>query len=77
MSVPYGYNIENSNLVIDKALTKKDGVYSFRGFLYRVKNFRVTHIAHNGIILERFGNFNVEVGKYEYIDKARKMLTAL
>ena len=77
MSVTYGYNIENSNLVIDKALTKKDGVYSFRGFLYRVKNFRVTHIAHRGIILERFGNFNIEVGSYQWMYEAKKMLTAL
>ena len=77
MSMSYGYNIENSNLVIDKALTKKDGVYSFRGFLYRVKHFRVTHIAYRGRILERCGNFNVEVGSYQWMHEARKMLTAL
>lgn len=76
-TIQYGYNIQNSNIAIDKAATKKDGVYSFRGFLYRVKKFRITHIAHRGQILERFGNFDIEVGVYTYNHEARKILSGL
>lgn len=61
----FGVNIENCNLAIEKAKIKKDGIYTFRGFLYRVKNNRVTHWAYYGQILENCGNFNVIVGSYD------------
>jgi len=51
----YGYNITNGNLAIEKAKNKKDGVYSLRGFLYRVKDKIVTHIAYRGEIIQRWG----------------------
>lgn len=61
----YGITIENVNLAIKKSESKKDGIYTFRGFLYRVKNKRLTHLAYYGQILERFGNFNTIVGSYD------------
>jgi hypothetical protein len=64
-NMKYGPTIENTNAINEKAKTKNDGVYRFRGIVYRVKNNRVTHIASNGKVLERAGYFNVEIGTYE------------
>lgn len=63
--IKYGLTIENQNLIIEKAKSKKDGVYSFRGVDYRVRNKIVTHFAASGQILERCFGFNVIVGSYE------------
>ncbi|HET8688469.1 MAG TPA: hypothetical protein VFM18_17800 [Methanosarcina sp.] len=76
----YGLNIVNQNAVIDKAKTKADGIYTFRGVMYRVRNKKVTHFAccRSGDICQGFGHFNVVVGKVEtgigWADRARKML---
>lgn len=72
--VKNGATIDNINLIHDKAKTKKDGVYSFRGLLYRVKNGRFTHFSHYHEIFERTGNFNVSLGHTNY---PRKMLSNL
>jgi hypothetical protein len=60
--VLYGLNIANEREISAKASNKKDGVYRFRGVVYRVRAGRVTHWAANGDVLENFGNFNVKVG---------------
>lgn len=71
----YGPTIENLNLIHDKAKDKKDGVYSFRGLDYRVKGGRFTHYAYRGKVVERAGNFNVDIGSYSgYSDDAKKAL---
>lgn len=71
----YGLTIENQNLIIDKAKEKKDGVYSFRGVDYRVKDGKVLCFASNGKIIQSFGNFNVEIGNYRYnYDNIKKIL---
>jgi hypothetical protein len=57
-----GPTIENLNIIHDKAKVKKDGVYSFRGMLYRVKDHRFTHFTNYQEILQRMGNFNVSLG---------------
>lgn len=72
--VKYGPTIENINLIHDKAKTKQDGVYSFRGLLYRVKKGRFTHYAYRNEIIERAGNFDVPIGTTLH---ARKMLAGL
>jgi hypothetical protein len=59
-------NIENQNLIVKKAKTKTNGVYTIRGIVYRVKNFSVTHFCAKGEILQAFGCFNCIVGKYEH-----------
>lgn len=46
----------------ERAKTKKDGVYFFRGVVYRVKSGRVTHYVADCKILERCFGFNVVVG---------------
>lgn len=64
--VKYGLTIENQYLICQKAKTKEDGCYRFRGVAYRVKDGRATHFGFDGQILESFGNFNVVVGTYDY-----------
>ena len=47
------------NILHEKAKTKKDGVYSFRGNLWAVKDFRfVAYVDSKGQLLQRFGSFN-------------------
>lgn len=74
----YGPTPENMELITKKAKEKQNGVYRFRGVVYRVRENRVTHIAHDGQILERYGHFNVQIGTYErYQDEAAKIMRAL
>jgi len=61
----YGPTQENVFAIVEKAKTKADGVYRFRGVAYRVVNNRVTHIAGNGLVLERCGWFDVQIGEYK------------
>jgi len=54
--------IDDANLIIDKAKTKKNGVYSFRGYMYVVKdNSFVGFSDYFGNIYQRAGNFNVSL----------------
>ena len=74
----YGPTPENMEFINLKAKEKENGVYRIRGVVYRVRDKRVTHIAHNGKVLERCGYFDVEVGKYDgYDDAAAKMLRSI
>ena len=63
--VQYGLTLENEKLIVEKAKTKNDGVYTFRGVGYRVRNKVVTHFSSNGKILERAFGFNCVVGLFE------------
>jgi len=70
--------IEETNLLVDKAKTKKDGIYSFKSFKYVVKNGRfILFSDYFGNIYQRVGNFNVFLGKvkerYEIIKELRKL----
>jgi len=56
--------IEITNQIIEKAKTKKDGVYSFKGFKYAVKdNNFVLFADYFGNLYQRAGNFNASLGK--------------
>jgi len=66
----YGLTLENEALIIEKAKSKKDGVYTFRGVYYRVNNHYVTHYAWKYEILEKYGYFNVVCGTYD-VDPAK------
>jgi len=63
--VKYGLNIENQNLLTEKAKSKKDGCYTMRGVAYRVRDGSVTHFAADGDVLIPFGNFNVCAGRLQ------------
>jgi hypothetical protein len=74
-------NIENQNLIVSKAKLKKDGIYGFRGIIYRVKNNSVTHFCAEGKIVQPSGYFNCDVGNYEDgvcgESNARKLMKSL
>jgi hypothetical protein len=57
-------------LLNKKAETKKDGVYSFRGNLWAVKNNNfVAFIDNRGQVLQRFGAFNAQIGNVSSIER--------
>lgn len=76
MRIRYGLTPENEELIVQKAKSKRDGVFTFRGVCYRVRGGFVTHFAVNSKILERAFGFNCVVGsyKYEWTDSAKKAL---
>lgn len=62
--------IDETNLLHKKAETKKDGVYSFRGNLWAVKNGEfVAFIDNKGQVLQRFGAFNTQIGDLSSIER--------
>lgn len=62
--------IYETNLLHKKAETKKDGVYSFRGNLWAVKNGKfVAFIDNRGQVLQRFGAFNTQIGDLSTIER--------
>lgn len=74
----HGLTIENNNLILDKAKSKKDGCYKFRGVSYRVRSGKVTHFAIDGQVLENFMGFNVIIGECSvFSDEAHKQLKAI
>jgi len=70
-------NVENTNFIIEKAKTKKDGVYSARGIMYRVKNGGVTHYGAKGKIYAAVGHFVTPVGSYDWSDEGKKLLKSV
>lgn len=61
--VIYGFTMENKSIINKKAKEKNDGVYTFRGVSYRIRDGNVTHVAVDGQLLEVCGYFDVVVGK--------------
>ena len=56
--------IDEINLLHEKAKTRKNGVYSFRGNLYVVKdNMFIAYANYSGECYQRMGAFNVRIGK--------------
>lgn len=70
----YGLTLDNEAYIRDKAKTKRNGVYTARGVVYRVEDGKVTHYATSGKVSENFGNFLVDVGEYKWESEAVKML---
>lgn len=66
VSGKYGTTIDNCNLAIDKAKTKKDGLYCFSGLYYLVKNNKITHYAAYGNIYQAVGVFLVKINSYDH-----------
>lgn len=62
--------IDETNLLTEKAKTKKDGIYSFRGNLWAVKSNRfIAFVNNRGEVLQRFGAFNTEIGNFSSIER--------
>jgi hypothetical protein len=68
---------DNVNLIIDKSESKPDGIYSFRGILFKVKGGKVTHYATNGKILQAMGRFNTQIGSYDSSSQAKSILKGI
>ena len=76
--IVYGVlNRDNTNLIIDKAQSKNDGIYSFRGIFFRVRNGKVTHYACDGKILAGYGAFVSQVGSYNTTAEAKSQLKSI
>jgi len=64
--------------LIEKAKHKeKDGIFSYDGVIYRVKDGTLTHYCKGGRVLEVNGYFDVPVGSYASTGEAKKMLKGL
>ncbi len=62
--------IDETNLLHKKAESKKDGVYSFRGNLWAVKNKKfLAFVNYKGEVLQRYGAFNTQIGDLSSIDR--------
>jgi hypothetical protein len=67
--------IAERNLLIDKAKSKKDGVYMCIPYMYVVKNNSlIAYSDYFGVCYSCHGYFNVQIGKVERYDR-KKALT--
>ena len=66
--------IEEIKILNNKAKNRKDGVYSFRGFIWVVKSNKfVAFSDYFGNCYQRFGSFNVSIGKVEKYNRKKKL----
>ena len=67
--------VDEANLLHEKAKTRKDGVYTFKGNLYVVKdNNFIAFSDYFGNCYQRMGSFNVSIGKVERYDRRKHLL---
>jgi hypothetical protein len=83
MTIQYNVlTIENQKAINERAKSRKDGVYEFRGIVFRVRDHHATHFATQGQVLEQYGHFNAMVGKYDstkydHREVAKKLLKTI
>ena len=66
--------IDETNILIEKSKTRKDGVYSFRGNLFAVKNKSFVAFADiSGNCYQACGMFNVSIGKVKSHQRKQKL----
>lgn len=62
-------------LLAERAKIKNDGVYSYKGHLYAVKDNKfIAFSDYHGNCHQRMGAFNVSIGKVERYDRKRELL---
>lgn len=61
--ITYGANQKNLDAIYEKAKSKSDGIFTFRGIAYRVRKGVVTHYTDGGDVIERCYGFHVVIGK--------------
>lgn len=67
--------IEETNILHNKAKNKKDGVYSFRGNLWVVKNGNFIAFANQfGDCYQRMGVFNHKIGTVKTYERKQKLI---
>jgi len=66
--------ITERNLLIDKAKTRKDGVYSYQQYLYVVNdNGLIAFSDYHGNCYSCYGAFNVSIGKVERYNRRKEL----
>ncbi len=61
------------NLLVDKAVGRKDGVYKYKSCLWAVKDERfIAFCNYFGDFFQRMGVFNVSLGKIDGYESDRK-----
>ena len=68
---------DDLDVMLKKAKTKKDGVYSYRGHYYAVKDNTVHFVSSYTSVFERFGAFLCNIGKCEYVSDVPKRMKKL
>lgn len=66
--------VTDTNTLIEKAKSRNDGVYSYKGYYWAAKNNRfVAFVSHYGECFQVFGSFNVKIGecKESYLRKQK------
>jgi len=67
--------ISETNILIEKAKTRKDGVYTFRSYLWVVKDAKFIAFSNMyGECYQRFGSFNTNIGKVGIYDRKQRLL---
>lgn len=67
--------IEEINILHEKANKRKDGVYSFRGNLWVVKDSKFVAFANYfGECFQRMGAFNFQIGKVDRYIRKQKLI---
>ncbi len=70
--------VSEINHLAQKAKNRKDGVYSFRGNIWAVKNgCFVAFAEYGGECYQRSGSFNVSIGNVDHYDRKKKLLELL
>jgi len=70
--------VDEHNILVEKAKSKKDGVYSYRGYLYVVKNNNFKAFASPyGILYAVIGSFTTQIGFCQRHDSRTKLLQYL
>lgn len=70
--------IEIHNILIDKAKTRRDGIYSYKGYLYAVKgNVFIAYADYFGNVNSVHGIFHHNMGIVNRFDRKSKLLEYL
>lgn len=66
--------IDETTLLNGLAKTRKDGIYSFRGYIWVVKDNKFVAFADwFGNCYQRFGAINASIGKVDRYDRKQKL----
>lgn len=66
--------IQEINILHDKAENRNDGIYSYKGNLWVVKNKKfIAYSDYFGNCFQRMGNFNAVIGKVDRYERKEKL----
>jgi len=66
--------IETQNKLVEKSKTKKDGVYTFGGYYYAVKEGGLVAFSDYDTCYACYGSFNTPIGKLSFPSKGKQAL---